>query len=143
MPYLFAGSAASAAGGLGMLAVSPRHCGQAARFALLGVTAELTAERMMIRRLGDVAEPYEQGRSGTMLHAAQALAAAGAGSALFARRHRAVAALSGAALLASSALTRFGIFEAGRVSARDPKYTIQPQRERAERSPAEQAAARS
>lgn len=131
MPYLFAGSAASAAGGLGMLAVSPQHSGQAARFALLGAAAELTAERLMVRRLGDTAEPYEQGRSGTLLHVAQALTAAGAGTALLARRHRAVAALSGAALLASSALTRFGIFEAGRVSAGDPRYTIQPQRERA------------
>jgi hypothetical protein len=41
-----------------------------------------------------------------------------------------VSALSGAALLAASALTRFGIFEAGMASARDPKYTIVPQRQR-------------
>ena len=38
--------------------------------------------------------------------------------------------LAGAALLASSALTRLGIFEAGRASARDPKYVVRPQRER-------------
>jgi hypothetical protein len=39
-------------------------------------------------------------------------------------------------LLAGSALTRFGIFEAGRASTRDPKYTVVPQRERmAERAP--------
>ena len=135
MPYLFAGSAASAAGGLGLLAVSTQKSAQAARFALLGVATELTAERLMMRRLGDIAEPYEKGRSGALLRAAQALAAAGAGTALFARRHRAVAALSGAALLASSALTRFGIFKAGRVSAGDPRYTIQPQRERASGAP--------
>jgi len=42
----------------------------------------------------------------------------------------ALSALSGAALLAASALTRFGIFEAGMASARDPKYTIVPQRQR-------------
>ena len=131
MPYVFAGSAASAAGGLGLLAVGTERSAQAARFAVLGVAAELTAERLMLRRLGMVGEPYEQGRPGALLHAAQALAAAGAGTAaLFARRNRAVAALSGAALLASSALTRFGIFEAGRASARDPRYTVQPQRER-------------
>jgi len=46
------------------------------------------------------------------------------------RRSRALSALSGAALLAASALTRFGIFEAGVASARDPKYTIVPQRQR-------------
>jgi formate-dependent nitrite reductase membrane component NrfD len=130
MPYLFAGSAASAAGGLGMLAVSPRHSGQAVRFALLGVTTELTAELLMIRRLGDVAEPYEKGKSGTLLRIAQALTVAGAGTALFARRHRAIGALAGATLLTASALTRFGIFEAGLASASDPRYTIQPQRER-------------
>ena len=39
-------------------------------------------------------------------------------------------AICGAALLTASALTRFGIFEAGRASARDPKYTVRPQRER-------------
>jgi len=46
------------------------------------------------------------------------------------RRSRAGSAASGLALLAASALTRFGIFEAGRISARYPEYTIVPQRER-------------
>jgi hypothetical protein len=31
-------------------------------------------------------------------------------------------------LLASSACTRFGIFEAGRASAADPRYVVEPQR---------------
>ena len=39
----------------------------------------------------------------------------------------------GAALLAGSACTRFGVFEAGQESARDPKYTVVPQRERVDR----------
>jgi hypothetical protein len=34
------------------------------------------------------------------------------------------------ALLAASALTRFGIFEAGLASAKDPRYTIEPQKAR-------------
>ncbi len=34
------------------------------------------------------------------------------------------------ALLTGSALTKWGAFEAGRVSAADPKYTVVPQRER-------------
>ncbi|MCW2616830.1 MAG: Polysulfide reductase, NrfD, partial [Frankiales bacterium] len=37
---------------------------------------------------------------------------------------------SGAALLAGTACLRFGVFEAGQASARDPKYTVVPQRER-------------
>jgi len=49
---------------------------------------------------------------------------------LLASRSRFAAVMSGAALLAGSALNRFGIFEAGQASARDPKYTVVPQRER-------------
>jgi hypothetical protein len=37
---------------------------------------------------------------------------------------------SGTLLAAGSLLTRFGVFDAGMVSARDPKYTVIPQRER-------------
>jgi hypothetical protein len=37
---------------------------------------------------------------------------------------------SGALLAAGSLLTRFGVFDAGMASARDPKYTVVPQRER-------------
>jgi formate-dependent nitrite reductase membrane component NrfD len=130
MPFLFAGSAASAAGGLGLLAVRPESSRQAARFAVLGAATELTAKSLMLRRLGPVAEPYQKGRPGTLMEAAEVLTAAGLAGAMLSGRSRAVAALSGAALLASSAMTRFGVFEAGRVSAREPKYTVGPQRQR-------------
>ena len=45
-------------------------------------------------------------------------------------RDRLVAAASGLALLSASALTRFGVFEAGMHSARDPRYTVEPQKRR-------------
>ena len=130
MPYLFAGSAASAAGGLGMLAVSRAHADQAIRFAMLGAATELTAKSILVRRLGEIATPYQAGRPGRLMHVAEALTAAGLGGAVLARRNRAAAVLSGAALMASSALTRFGVFEAGLASARDPAYTVGPQRQR-------------
>jgi formate-dependent nitrite reductase membrane component NrfD len=130
MPYVFAGSAATAAGGLGMLVVPPAHAGPAIRFAVLGAAAELTAKNLLVRRLGDIAEPYQAGRAGTLLQAGEVLTAAGLAGAVLTGRSRMVAALSGAALVTASALTRFGIFEAGRASARDPKYTVGPQRER-------------
>jgi hypothetical protein len=135
MPYLFAGSAASAAGGLGMLA-APGQAGQAVRFALLGAAAELAGGRLLLRRLGETAEPYRRGRPGVLLHAGEGLTAAALGTALLARRRRTAVALSGAALMTASALTRLGIFEAGMASARDPRYTIRPQRERASRASA-------
>jgi hypothetical protein len=47
--------------------------------------------------------------------------------------NRVLSGLSGGALLAASVCTRFGIFYGGVASARDPKYTVVPQRERARR----------
>jgi formate-dependent nitrite reductase membrane component NrfD len=130
MPYLFAGSAASAAGGFGMLAVAPQHARPAIRFAVLGAVTELTAKSMLLRRLEDGAKPYQEGRAGQLMEAGEVLTAAGLAGAVLGGRDRSAAMLSGLALLAASALTRFGVFEAGRASARDPRYTVQPQRRR-------------
>jgi formate-dependent nitrite reductase membrane component NrfD len=130
MPFLFAGSAASAAGGLGLLAVRPERSREAARFAVLGAATELTVKSLMMRRLGPASEPYQAGRAGQLMDAAEVLAATGLAGAALSGRSRLIGALSGAALLAGSALMRFGVFEAGRASARDPKYTVRPQRER-------------
>jgi anaerobic selenocysteine-containing dehydrogenase len=77
MPFLFAGSAASAAGGLGLLAVSPERSREAARFAVLGAAAELTAKSLMMRRLGAASEPYQAGRAGRLMDAGEMLAAIG------------------------------------------------------------------
>jgi hypothetical protein len=72
-----------------------------------------------------------QGRAGQYLRAARALTVTGALlAAVPARRGRAVSMISGAALVAGSAATRFGIFHAGQQSARDPRYTVVPQRRR-------------
>ncbi len=61
--------------------------------------------------------------------AGSALASA-SGVGLLDRRSRLASALSGAALLAASAVTRFGIYEAGVASMTDPRYTVVPQRQR-------------
>jgi formate-dependent nitrite reductase membrane component NrfD len=130
MPYLFAGSAASAAGGLGMLAVGQPAAAQAVRFAVLGSAAELTAKSLLLQRLGDVGQPYRSGLAGKLMETAEVLTAAGLTGAVLGGRNRAAAAVSGAALVTASALTRFGIFFAGRTSARDPAYTVAPQQQR-------------
>lgn len=44
-----------------------------------------------------------------------------------------MSALSGAALLVASVAIRWGIFHTGLTSARDPKYTVLPKRERLRR----------
>lgn len=131
MPFVFVGSAASAAAGLGLLTAPVAQNGPAVRLAALGAAGEMTAVKLLERRVGMIAECYHEGRAGRLMRTAEALTVAGvAGALVLGRRSRPGAALSGAALLAASACARFGIFEAGQASARDPKYTVQPQRER-------------
>lgn len=130
LPLLFAGSAAAASGGLGMLATSTAQAGPARRMALGGAVLDLAVGQHMESTMGLTAEPLRTGRGGTLMRAAKALNVAGAVGTLFAGRSRVAAVVSGAALLAGSVCTRFGVFEAGQESARDPKYTVVPQRER-------------
>jgi DMSO reductase anchor subunit len=130
MPFVFTGSAATAAAGLGLLAAPPQESAPARNLGLFGVGLELASFHLMTRRIGMVAEPYRSGRGGAYMKASQALAVLGAAGSLAARRNRVAGLVSGAALLAASAATRFGIFHAGLASADDPKYTVVPQRER-------------
>ena len=133
LPFVFVASANAAAGGLALVTTPTDQNSPARRLAAIGAAVELVAaERMRGAMHPLVAEPLQQGRAGTMLKVSRALTVGGAvGAALFGR-NRVAAAVSGAALLAGSALTRFGIFEAGIESAKDPKYTVQPQKERLE-----------
>jgi DMSO reductase anchor subunit len=136
LPFVFVGSAAGAAAGLGMLGAPAAETGPARRLAVLGAAAELGAARLMEDRLGVTGEPLQEGRAGGLLRASRALTLLGAGvGATFAGRSRAAGAVAGAMLLAGSACTRFGIFHAGMASARDPAYTVGPQRQRESSSP--------
>ena len=93
--------------------------------------------------MGLSAETLHAGNAGRLMRASKALTAAGAlGAALFGGRSRIAAVISGLLLMAGSACTRFGVFEAGQESAKDPKYTVVPQRERLDRRRAAEAAAR-
>jgi hypothetical protein len=133
MPYWFAGSSAAAAGGLGIAAAPLLDSAPARRLALAGAAVDVASEQLVRRRLGMLAEPYEQGRPGRLLRLARGLTLAGAGAAVLGRRSRALSVAGGAALAAGSLLTRFGVFQAGLASAEDPKYTVVPQRERVDR----------
>jgi hypothetical protein len=120
-----------------MLAAPVSENGPARRAAVLGAATELAAVRVMRHRLGEIDEVYRSGRPARLMRAAEVLTAAGAaGALLVGRRGRLGAAVSGLALMAGSACTRFGVFEAGRASARDPKYTVGPQRSRTRDDPA-------
>ncbi len=131
LPFLFASSAAIAAGGAGLMLAPRRENSPAWRLALLGGVGELIVGQLYEHRLGVVKEALDTGRAGRRMKLAKALTAAGVLSAgLLGRRSRAAAVASGAALVASSALTRFGIFAAGMQSAEDPRFTVEPQRAR-------------
>ncbi len=131
LPFVFVASAAAAAGGLGMLGAPVAQAGPARRLAVLGAVTELGAAHRMEASMGLAAETLHQGRAGRLTDASHVLTAGGAALAgLLGRRSRLASAVSGAALLAGSACTRFAVFEAGQASARDPKYTVVPQRER-------------
>jgi hypothetical protein len=137
LPFVFVGSAAAASGGLGMLAAPTGQAGPARRLAIGGALLELAAEHRMATSMGITAEPLHTGAAGRLMRTSKALTALGALGALsFAGRSRLAAAASGAALVAGSAATRFGIFRAGLASAEDPKYTVVPQRERLDRGSA-------
>jgi hypothetical protein len=130
LPFVFAGSALASAAGVGLLAAPPGEAGPARRLAVCGAALELVAAHRVETTLGLLSEPYREGRAGRLLRAGRALTAAGVAGALLGRRSRMVSALSGVSLLAASVATRFGIFDGGVASAKDPKYTVVPQRER-------------
>jgi hypothetical protein len=131
LPFVFVSSAALASAGLAMITTPVQEAGPARKLAVLGVMGDVVAMRVMEHRMDPVvAEPLHQGKAGVMLKWSERLAAAGGLGTLLGGRNRAVAAASGLALLAASALTRFGVFEAGLSSARDPRYTIEPQKKR-------------
>lgn len=131
LPFVFAGSAALASGGCAMITTPVRESGPARALAVMGVAAEVLSMHLMKKRMHPVTvEPLEQDKPGSWLQWSERLAVAGAAGTLLGGRRRWAAALSGAALVASSVLTRWGVFQAGKDSVKDPKYTVEPQRDR-------------
>ena len=131
LPFVFVGSACAASAGLGMIGAPVSEAGPARRLAVGGALLELAVEHRMEQAMGLTAEPLHTGHAGALMRASKVLTIAGAaGAALLARRSRTAAVASGAALMAGSACLRFGVFEAGQESAKDPKYTVVPQRDR-------------
>jgi hypothetical protein len=131
LPFVFGGSGATAAGGLAMMFTPVAQAGPARRMAVAGAAMEIVAAERLLDRLGMVSEPYRTGRPGRLMTVSRTATAVAAGATLLlGRRSRMMSTLAGAVCVAASVMTRFGVFEAGLASARDPKYTVVPQRER-------------
>jgi formate-dependent nitrite reductase membrane component NrfD len=134
LPFVFVSSANLAASGLALVTVPTRENGPARKLAAVSALTELVAFERMQDQLGPtLSEPLRTGKAGRLLKASRALTIGGAVGAVALGGNRVTAALSGAPLMAASECTRFGVFEAGMVSAIDPKYTVEPQRERLEK----------
>lgn len=130
LPFVFTGSAAASSGGMGMVLAPVAEAGPARTFAAMGAVAEIVASRVMEPRMGMVGEAYATGPAHRLRMWSEYLTAAGLVGTLVARRSRVAAVASGLALMGGSALQRFGVFEAGVESTRDPRYVVEPQRER-------------
>lgn len=134
LPFVFVSSANLAAAGMALVTVPSSQNGPARKLAAASAVSELVMFERMQDKLGPLlSEPLRTGKAGRLLKASRALTIGGALGAVALGNNRVAAALSGAALMAASVCTRFGVFEAGMVSAIDPKYTVEPQRERLEK----------
>lgn len=138
LPFVFGGSAAAAAGGVAAMFAPASESGPAIRMAAVGAAVELAATEAINRRAGLAGEPYRIGRSGRLMGVSRALTASGLALTVIGRCPW-LRRLAGTAFAAGSLILRSGVFEAGKASAKDPKYTVVPQRERLRMREAERA----
>jgi formate-dependent nitrite reductase membrane component NrfD len=137
LPFVFGASSSAGAGALSTLLAPHAVSGPARRLAIIGTALEVVSTVAMERHLGELAEPLRKGNAGRVFWAAKLLAGAGVVTiATVGRRSPAAARLGAVLVLGSSMATRWSVFRAGFESARDPKYTVEPQRRRREASAA-------
>ena len=131
LPFVYTGSAAASGGALGMLLTPVAEAGPARRLAIAGTIGEVAASRMIDGRGGLVSDAFRSGRAHRLRLAAEVCNVAGVvAAATVARRSRLGAVAAGLVVLGGSLLQRFGTFEAGVASTKDPRYVVVPQRER-------------
>jgi hypothetical protein len=130
LPFLFAAGAAASAGGLGVLLAPAAEAGPARRMALAGAVGEVAVARVMEGHLGELAAPYRSGPAARLAKAAQALTVTGAAVLAVAGRHQRLGRAGAALVVAGAAVERLAVFGAGMESARDPRFTVAPQRRR-------------
>ena len=131
LPWLFGASAAASAGAAAAVFTPTEAADPARRAALAGVAVELGLMTAMERKLGFVGEVYKQGEAGRFNKIAKGCTVAGSALlALRGKRSRAAAVAGGSLILAGELALRWSVFKAGFQSARDPRYTVLPQKER-------------
>ena len=139
LPLLFGSSATLASAGAALVLAPGAELGPVRVLAAAAVAGDLLSMHAMKESMHPLeAEPLETDRAGRRLRWAERLAVAGGAGAVASGMlrgrargaGRALAAASGLALLGASALTRFGVLEAGLESVKDPRRVVEPQRAR-------------
>jgi len=132
LPWLFIGSAMSAAGSLlGFADLNDTEDRIVRRFEVAGQVAELIATAAVERDVATVEQvgrPYQEGVSGGLWRASKVFTAASLALNLWPRHGRAIRFASGACGTAGAVGIRFATFYAGKASARDPRASFHGQR---------------
>ena len=132
LPILFlASGTAAAASFLEFFELNSQEIATVERFGFMGKSLELLATFVMERDAGQVkrvGRPLHEGVSGTLWQTAKMLTIAGALLSLAPGRSPTKRVLSGLVGSAASLCLRFGVYYAGKASARDPRATFEVQR---------------
>src|SRR5579875_84126 len=136
-PLLFlASGTAAAASFFEFFRLNERESRAVERFALMGKIIELAAALVLeaeAKRVSRVGRPLKEGFSGFLWRAAKLTTIAGIVVSALPGKSRGKRFVSGVLGSAASLLVRFGIFYAGKASARDPRASFEQQRRLAAR----------
>ncbi len=128
LPFVFAGGALASAASCALIFTPIADAKLARRLATLGAIVEFATLERMKKRLGPlVGEPYRLGGSSRYKQIARMTSALSLALMRGAKGNRTLAIASGLLGITSALCERFSIFEAGKLSANDPKYTVAPQ----------------
>ncbi len=126
-------SAAMSAGSVAVISTPAQFAAPARRLAIGAAVFEGVSSELTHRHLGPLGEPYRHGLAKRLEVITGTGLALGTGLLARSGRRSRPAAVAGGALLAAAALSaRINVFRAGRASAVDPRFTIGPQRARAD-----------
>jgi formate-dependent nitrite reductase membrane component NrfD len=134
MPFLFIGSAISAAAAiLDLMRASKREENTVSTFAVIGGLMELAGIAAVEREtnaVASVSQPFERGVAGALWRAAKVLSAASLVLSVISSKSRGTRRAAGVLGTLASLSIRFGVFHAGKQSAADPRATFHQQRAR-------------
>jgi formate-dependent nitrite reductase membrane component NrfD len=132
LPVLFGASAVASLGAVfELMPLGARERTIARRFGRIGQVAELAAMAAVeyeAARVPQVVKPLRYGATGALWKAGAILTASAVAVSVLGGRRRKMRAAAGVLGIAGSLCMRFGVFYAGKLSARDPHATFDQQR---------------